>query len=140
MHAEGEFGTLGGPMSRALTNGILVTVRSEYLPERSVPTGRRFAFAYTVTIENQGTQPAQLKSRHWVITDSEGDVQEVRGDGVVGQQPVLAPGQSFEYTSWCVLPTPSGSMRGTYQMVNDSGAAFDAQIAPFHLGMPYALN
>jgi ApaG protein len=127
-------------MSRALTNGILVTVRSEYLPERSVPTARRFAFAYTVSISNQGSEPAQLRSRHWVITDSEGGVQEVQGDGVVGQQPLLSPGQSFEYTSWCVLPTPSGSMRGTYQMVTSSGAGFDAQIAPFHLGMPYSLN
>jgi ApaG protein len=127
-------------MSRALTNGIEVTVRSEYLPERSVPTARRFAFAYTVAITNRGQETAQLKSRHWIITDSEGGVQEVRGEGVVGQQPVLAPGQSFEYTSWCVLPTPSGSMRGTYQMTNGQGAGFDAEIASFHLGMPYSLN
>ena len=127
-------------MSRALTNGIVVTVKSEYLPERSLPTGRRFAFAYTVEILNQGSETAQLKSRHWIITDSEGGVQEVRGEGVVGQQPVLGPGQSFQYTSWCVLPTPSGSMRGTYQMVTTAGTGFDAAIAPFRLGMPHALN
>lgn len=127
-------------MSQALTNGILVTVKSAYLPERSAPTLRRFAFAYTVSISNQGRETAQLKSRHWFITDGEGDVQEVQGEGVVGEQPVLAPGESFEYTSWCVLPTPSGSMRGTYQMVTEGGDLFDAEIATFRLGMPHSLN
>src|SRR5262245_53125888 len=117
-------------MSRALTNGILVTVKTEYIPERSVPASRRYAFAYTVRITNQGGQTAQLKTRHWIITDAMGEVQEVRGEGVVGAQPVLAPGDSFEYTSWCVIPTSSGSMRGTYQMVTDGGAAFDAEVAP----------
>ena len=127
-------------MSHALTNGILVTVKSAYMPERSAPTLRRFAFAYTVTIANQGRETSQLMSRHWVITDSEGEVQEVRGDGVVGEQPVLAPGEAFEYTSWCVIATPSGSMRGTYQMVGEAGMHFEAEIASFRLGMPHSLN
>jgi ApaG protein len=127
-------------MSRALTNGILVAVKSEYLADRSSPGARRFAFAYTVTITNQGAESAQLKSRHWIITDAEGDVQEVRGEGVVGAQPLLGPGESFEYTSWCVIPTSSGSMRGTYQMVSRAGANFDAEIAPFRLGLPHSLN
>jgi ApaG protein len=127
-------------MSHALTNGILVTVKSAYMPERSAPTLRRFAFAYTVTIANQGRETTQLMSRHWVITDSEGEVQEVRGEGVVGEQPVLAPGEAFEYTSWCVIATPSGSMRGTYQMVGEAGSRFDAEVASFRLGMPHSLN
>lgn len=127
-------------MSQALTNGILVTVRSEYLPERSSPGARRYAFAYTVQITNQGDETAQLRSRHWVITDADGDQQEVRGEGVVGAQPVLAPGESFEYTSWCVIATSSGSMRGSYQMVTTEGEEFDAEIAPFRLALPHSLN
>jgi ApaG protein len=127
-------------MSEALTNGIFVTVKSAYMPERSAPTLRRFAFAYTVTIANQGRETTQLMSRHWVITDSEGEVQEVRGDGVVGEQPVLAPGEAFEYTSWCVIATPTGSMRGSYQMVAETGSQFDAEVASFRLGMPHSLN
>jgi ApaG protein len=127
-------------MSTALTNGIMVTVKSEYIPERSSLSSRQFAFAYTVRIENQGSETAQLRSRHWIITDGNGGVQEVRGDGVVGAQPVLRPGENFEYTSWCVLATPSGSMRGTYQMVTDRGQAFDADIAPFRLALPATLN
>src|SRR6478752_3800521 len=123
-------------MSTALTNGIMVTVKSEYIPERSSLSSRQYAFSYTVRIENQGEETAQLRSRHGIITDGNGSVQEVRGDGVVGAQPVLRPGDNFEYTSWCVLATPSGMMRGTYQMVTDAGAPFDAQIAPFHLGLP----
>jgi ApaG protein len=127
-------------MSRALTNGILVTVQSEYLPERSSPTAQRYAFGYTVEITNQGSETAQLRSRHWIITDAVGEVQEVKGDGVVGAQPVLGPGESFEYTSWCVIGTPIGSMRGTYQMVDARGQSFEAEIAPFRLGMPHSLN
>jgi ApaG protein len=127
-------------MSRAVTNGILVTVKSAYMPERSTPTLRRFAFAYTVTIANEGSDTAQLMRRHWIITDGEGNVEEVEGEGVVGEQPVLGPGESFEYTSWCQLATPSGSMHGTYRMVATTGATFDAEIAPFRLGMPYSLN
>jgi ApaG protein len=127
-------------MSRALTNGILVTVKSEYLPERSSPGARRYAFAYTVQISNQGEETAQLRSRHWIITDASGEVQEVRGEGVVGAQPILAPGESFEYTSWCVIGTSSGSMRGEYSMVDLRGHTFEAEVAPFRLGMPHSLN
>jgi len=126
--------------STALTNGIMVTVKSEYIPERSSLSSRQFAFAYTVRIENQGDETARLCSRHWIITDANGNVQEVRGDGVVGAQPVLRPGENFEYTSWCVLATPSGSMRGTYQMETDRGTTFDADIAPFRLALPQTLN
>jgi ApaG protein len=127
-------------MSSALTNGILVTVRSEYIPERSSLSSRQFAFAYTVRIANQGAAPAQLRSRHWIISDADGNVQEVRGDGVVGEQPFLRPGQEFEYTSWCVIATSTGTMRGTYQMVRPDGESFDAEIAPFRLLLPQTLN
>ncbi len=127
-------------MSTALTNGIMVTVKSEYIPERSLLSSRQYAFSYTVRIENQGDETAQLRSRHWIITDGNGSVQEVRGDGVVGAQPVLRPGDNFEYTSWCVLATPSGMMRGTYEMVTDRGQTFDADIAPFRLSLPQTLN
>ena len=127
-------------MSSALTRGILVTVRCEYIPERSSAQGRQYAFAYTVNIANQGTVTAELKSRHWIITDSFGAVQEVRGEGVVGAQPVLRPGEEFEYTSWCVIATPSGTMRGSYQMVTRDGERFDAEIAPFSLTPPQLLN
>jgi ApaG protein len=127
-------------MSEALTNGILVKVKSEYLAERSAPSAGRYAFAYTVQISNQGPETAQLRSRHWLITDATGEVQEVRGEGVVGAQPVLAPGESFEYTSWCVIATSSGSMRGSYQMISARGQPFDAEVAEFRLGMPHTLN
>jgi ApaG protein len=127
-------------MSEALTNGILVEVKSEYLAERSSPSAHRYAFAYTVKISNQGGETAQLRSRHWLITDATGEVQEVRGEGVVGAQPVLAPGEFFEYTSWCVIATSSGSMRGSYQMVPVRGQPFDAEVAEFRLAMPHTLN
>jgi ApaG protein len=127
-------------VSTAVTRGIRVTVRAQYLPERSSPKGGQYAFAYTVRIANEGDRMAQLQSRHWIITDGEGKVQEVRGEGVVGEKPRLGPGQSFEYTSWCMLATPHGSMHGTYQMVRDDGERFDAQIAPFTLALPYSLN
>lgn len=127
-------------MSRAVTNGIVVSVKSEYMPDRSQPRQRRYAFAYTVNIQNEGAETAQLLSRHWLITDADGGVQEVRGEGVVGAQPTLRPGEAFEYTSWCVIPTASGSMHGTYQMVRPDGEAFDAKIAPFRLGLPLSLN
>ena len=127
-------------MSSALTQGILITVVSEYIPERSSVSARQFAFAYKVRIANQGAEPAQLRSRHWIITDSNGEVQEVQGEGVVGEQPVILPGRHFEYTSWCVIATPSGSMRGTYQMITTEGDRFDAEIAPFRLGLPQTLN
>jgi ApaG protein len=127
-------------MSNAVTQGIRVTVNSFYLAERSSPTNAQYAFAYTVRIANEGENTAQLRSRHWIITDGDGKIQEVRGDGVVGAQPVLKPGQHFEYTSWCMLPTPHGSMHGSYQMVTGEGVEFDANIAPFPLALPYSLN
>ena len=127
-------------MSSAMTRGILVTVRSQYIPEKSSAPARQFAYAYTVNIANRGDVAAQLESRHWIITDSEGDVQEVRGEGVVGAQPVLQPGEEFEYTSWCMIATPAGSMRGSYQMVTADGDRFDAEIAPFRLTQSSLLN
>ncbi|MCG5055239.1 MAG: Co2+/Mg2+ efflux protein ApaG [Myxococcales bacterium] len=127
-------------MATAVTQGIRVTVKSQFIADRSAPRDKRFAFSYTVTIRNEGSETAQLLSRHWTIVDNEGGVQEVKGEGVVGVQPVLRPGESFEYTSWCVIPTPSGSMRGTYQMVRSQGEKFDAEIAPFRLGLPLTLN
>jgi ApaG protein len=137
-----DFGTVVAQtsMSSALTRGILVTVRCEYIPERSSVNARQYAFAYTVSIANQGSVTAELKSRHWIITDSFGAVQEVRGEGVVGAQPVLRPGEDFEYTSWCVIATPTGTMRGSYQMVTRDGDRFDAEIAPFSLSPPQLLN
>jgi ApaG protein len=130
----------GVSTATATTEGIKVTVRSVYVPEQSSPRLRRYVFAYTVTIANEGDLPAQLKSRHWIITDGDGRVEEVRGPGVVGQQPYLAPGEHFEYTSGCVLTTPRGEMRGTYQMHRPDGTQFDATIAPFALSLPYSLN
>ncbi len=127
-------------MSNVVTRGIRVSVRSFYLAERSSPANNQYAFAYTVRIANEGQETVQLRSRHWVITDGEGQVQEVRGEGVGGAQPTLKPGQHFEYTSWCPLPTPHGSMHGTYQMVTTDGETFDAQIAAFPLALPYSLN
>lgn len=127
-------------MSNALTQGIRVTVSSNYIPAQSAPKARRYVFAYTVRIANEGTEAAQLKSRHWIITDGNGKVEQVKGPGVVGEQPMLRPGEHFEYTSGCVLETPRGSMEGTYQMVRGDGTEFDAQIAPFALCLPYSLN
>jgi ApaG protein len=127
-------------VSTALTQGIKVSVSSQYVPQQSSPQGKRYVFAYTVKITNEGSSPAQLRSRHWIITDGNGKVEEVRGPGVVGQQPTLQPGEQFEYTSGCVLETPRGSMRGSYQMSRQDGAGFDATIAPFELALPYSLN
>jgi ApaG protein len=127
-------------MSEAVTRGIRVRVRAQFVPEHSEPDEDRYYFAYHVTVTNEGARPAQLVSRHWIITDGTGQVREVKGPGVVGQQPRLGPGEAFEYTSACPLPTPVGSMYGTYQMVTDTGDAFDARIAPFTLALPTALN
>ena len=127
-------------MSEALTRGIRVKVESEFIPERSDPQNGEFFFAYHVTIENRGDEPVRLLSRHWVITDGMGKEQEVRGPGVVGKQPRLAPGETFQYSSACPLTTQIGSMYGSYQMVTDGGETFDAEIAPFTLAIPGALN
>ncbi len=122
--------------SAALTDGIRVRVQSHYLPEQSSPRDSRFVFAYTITISNEGSFTAQLRTRHWIITDGRGSVEEVQGDGVVGEQPRLGPGQSFQYTSGCVLTTPIGTMHGTYQFYKDDGTYFDATIATFSLASP----
>ncbi len=122
--------------SEATTKNIKVQVKSQYDPSRSNPNQNEWFFLYTVRITNEGSETVQLMSRHWVITDGMGKVQEVRGPGVVGNQPVLAPGESFEYTSGCPLTVPFGSMQGTYQMVNDREEKFDIEIAPFVLMEP----
>lgn len=119
------------PMSRA--QQITVTVTPEYLKEQSKPDEDQYVFAYTVMMENTGTIPAKLLTRHWIITDAEGKSQEVRGPGVVGEHPHLQPGESFEYTSGAILPTPVGSMMGSYQMRDDEGGLFDATIPAFTL-------
>lgn len=127
-------------MATTVTEGIRVTVESTYLPDRSQPDENSYAFAYVVTIANEGHARVQLMRRHWIITDGNGEVREVEGPGVVGEQPVLEPGEAFEYTSFCPLHTPIGSMHGSYQMVTAGGARFDAEIAAFSLAMPTALN
>jgi ApaG protein len=119
---------------------VTVSVKSAYLPEHSDPARSEYVFAYTITITNTGDVAAQLVSRHWIITDAEQQVQEVKGLGVVGQQPLLQPGESFEYTSGTSLPTAVGTMRGTYQMLAGDGKAFDADIPPFTLSMPRVLH
>jgi len=126
--------------SSATTRGIRVEVESVFVPERSEPAEKRWFFAYTIHITNQGSETVQLISRHWIITDGDGDAEEVRGAGVVGKQPTLAPGQSFKYTSACPLATNFGTMHGTYQMVTEDGQGFDVEIAPFALAEPYAIN
>ena len=120
----------------AVTDGIRVRVQSLYLPDQSSPRDERYVFAYTITISNESARTAQLRTRHWIITDGRGSIEEVRGDGVVGEQPRLAPGQSFQYTSGCVLTTPVGTMHGTFRMWRDDGTYFDATIAQFSLASP----
>lgn len=117
-----------------------VRVKVQYLPEESDADKRLFAFAYTITIRNVGQIPAQLVARHWVITDSEGDVQEVRGLGVVGQQPLLRPGEQFEYTSWATLPTPIGTMRGEFLCITEDAQYFQTPVPEFALAMPRTLH
>lgn len=119
---------------------IRVDVETSYLEEQSDPRDRKFVFAYTITLRNEGRVPAKLLTRHWIITDANGKVQEVRGDGVVGEQPHLKPGQGFRYSSGAMIETPVGAMQGSYQMVADDGARFDAPIAPFRLAMPGILQ
>lgn len=117
-----------------------VEVLTNYIDYQSDPGSERFVFSYTITIHNRGSSPAQLLTRHWIITDANGQVQEVRGDGVVGEQPLIGPGESFRYTSGAVLDTPVGSMHGSYGMMGDDGNAFDAMISPFTLAAPGTLN
>lgn len=119
---------------------LTVSVTPRFVPEQSDPSQQQYVFAYTVRITNSGAQPVQLISRHWIITDGHQRVQEVRGLGVVGQQPLLAPGESFEYTSGCPLSTPVGTMRGTYHCVGENGIPFEVPIAEFVLAMPRTLH
>jgi ApaG protein len=119
---------------------ISITVKTQFLPEQSDPDNRQFAFAYTITIKNTGTASIQLIARHWFITDGDNDVQEVRGLGVVGQQPLLRAGEQFEYTSWATLPTPAGTMRGEYFCVTEEAQFIQAQIPEFALVMPRTLH
>ena len=126
--------------STATTRGITVRVRPRYLPEKSDPPAGNWFFAYSIRIANGGGERVQLLSRHWIITDSNGVVEEVRGPGVVGEQPVLRPGEHFDYTSYCPLQTPFGTMEGSYQMVAEGGEAFDVRIAPFELAPPMAVH
>lgn len=127
-------------MAEAKKYSVSVTVQTQFLPDQSDVDAGRFVFAYTIHIANTGSVPAQLISRHWIITDAESEVQEVRGLGVVGQQPMLKPGEHFEYTSGCALNTPVGTMRGSYQMVAEDGTHFEAPIAEFTLAMPRVLH
>ena len=133
-------GSQGIRISDTTTRGIRIQVESAYVPDRSSPKESSYFFVYHVRITNAGTETAQLISREWVITDAEGEVERVKGPGVVGEQPVLAPGGAFEYTSFCPLKTSVGSMHGSYQMVTAGGEKFDAVIAPFTLAVPNALN
>ena len=126
--------------SEAVTRGIRVNVTSQYSPERSQPSKNQWFFLYTIEISNEGTETVQLVTRHWIITDATGHVEEVKGPGVVGQQPMLAPGEAFEYTSGCPLTSPFGMMQGTYQMVNQDGEQFDVEIAQFQLSEPYTVH
>lgn len=119
---------------------IRIEVETSYLGEQSDPHEQRYVFAYTITIRNEGGLPATLLTRHWIITDANGGVKEVRGDGVVGEQPRLEPGQGFRYSSGAVLETPVGTMQGSYQMIDAEGKHFDAPIAPFRLAMPGILH
>ncbi|HSR49808.1 MAG TPA: Co2+/Mg2+ efflux protein ApaG [Acidobacteriota bacterium] len=127
-------------MSDTTTQGVRVQVNSYYVEERSSPTNNLYFFAYKVVITNQGDETVQLINREWVITDFNGKVERVQGPGVVGEQPVLQPGESFDYTSFCPLTTPFGSMEGHYEMILDNGSTFKARIAPFSLSPPYAVN
>ncbi len=130
----------GEGSSDALTDGIRVQVRSQFLPEHSSPNERRWAFSYTVTITNEGAEGATLLARHWQITDAAGHEEHVRGPGVVGHQPALAAGQTFTYQSGAILRTPHGVMQGEYLMERPDGSRFDASIAPFALATPESIN
>jgi ApaG protein len=123
-----------------VTEGIRVSVKPAYWPERSQPESDRYAFMYTVEIANVGSEAAQLRSRHWLITDANGKVEEVKGEGVVGKKPKLEPGERFEYTSWATLTTPFGTMRGSYFLTRENGDTFEAKIGEFVLSLPNSLH
>lgn len=127
-------------METEVRHDIDISVETAYIEDQSEPEQDRYVFAYTITITNAGHVPAKLLSRHWVITDANSKVQEVKGEGVVGEQPHLQPGESFRYTSAAMLETPVGCMEGSYQMVTDDGQAFDARIPVFNLSTPNILH
>ena len=127
-------------MSNTLTNGVRIIVQPRYVPDQSEPAESQYLFAYHITIRNEGEETVQLLSRHWVITNGEGKVDEVRGPGVVGYQPTLKSGEEFQYTSGCPLGTPVGTMHGSFQMTTQGGEQFDAIINAFRLAVPSALN
>jgi ApaG protein len=135
-----DLGSALAPISEAVTNHIRVEVMSRYVAENSNPLHDEYVFQYTVRITNQGQETVQLISRHWIITDGLDHIEEVQGPGVVGEQPVIAPGESFKYSSWCPLKTPTGVMRGTYQMIGPRRERFDVDIAPFALKARYTVN
>jgi len=127
-------------MNTQASHKIRVDVTTSYIEDQSKPDEGRFVFSYTITILNEGTIAAKLMTRHWIITDANGKVQEVRGEGVVGEQPYLQPGQGFRYSSGAVIETPVGAMQGSYQMIGDDGSSFDAEISPFRLAKPGLLH
>jgi ApaG protein len=126
--------------SEATTRGVTVAVKAFFVPEQSDPRAARWFFAYRIRITNTGADTVQLISRHWIITDAQGSVEQVRGPGVVGKQPTLAQGESFEYTSFCPLPTPFGFMEGWYHFHTDAGDTFDAKVQRFDLSTPMPVN
>jgi ApaG protein len=134
--SEFEHQQLHASTSETVTDGVRVAVESQFAPERSRPFENHWFFYYTVRITNEGDETVQLLSRHWLITDAIGRTEDIRGPGVVGEQPVLAPGESFQYTSGCPLATSTGVMRGTYQMITADGRQFDVAVAPFALQEP----
>jgi len=127
-------------MSNTLTRGVRILAKPNYVAEQSDPAAGQYLFAYHITIRNEGAQTVQLVSRHWIITNGEGKVEHVRGPGVVGYQPLLKPGEEFQYTSACPLGTPVGTMHGEFNMVLEGGEKFDAVIDPFRLAVPTVLN
>ena len=138
--SELNFRSLHANSSAAVTHNVRVEVESKYSPQHSQLFQDRWVFQYSIRITNEGYETVQLLSRHWIITDAAEYTEEVKGPGVVGEQPVLRPGESFEYSSWCPLKTSSGVMRGTYRMVGESGNQFDIEIAPFALKARYTVH
>lgn len=126
--------------SEALTRGIRINVECEYVPEQSDPQNQFYFFAYHIHISNEGAETVQLLNRHWIITDGDGNVEEVKGPGVIGEQPILEPGDTHRYTSCCPLKTPMGSMKGSYDMILENGEHFDAEVAEFPLETQYTLH
>jgi ApaG protein len=135
-----DFRLQTSPVSDAITEGVRVEVMSRHVPDHSPAREGQWVFEYTVRITNGSSEPVQLVSRHWLITDALEQLREVKGMGVVGKQPILQPGEQFQYSSWCPLPTPTGVMHGTYQMARPGGGVFDVEIAPFSLRAGYTVH